>query len=142
MALLAKGTHPGLATPEPPNNARIGSGVAAEDLAACDACRFGTDGRVFRSIAAADDANAVVDGFVMKDATAGETVTLYSNVNVGYGKGSLVVPGTNYFLSAAQAGGLDTTAGFSGARPIARGVPDNSLFNREHKLRVTRSIGG
>jgi hypothetical protein len=145
MAALTKGTNPGLTTPEPPNNARVGSGIAEVAIYAGAPCRFTTTGGVTIASGAADNAAAVVDGWAMKDYSIGETVTLYSDVNIGYGKGSNVVPGTFYYLNTtapgvAGVGGLADAPPFEGAPPVARGVPDNSLFGtKQHKLRVFRS---
>ena len=139
MAEFARGTTPGgLTTPEPPNNARVGSGPALAAITAPAACYFNTSGQVVLSTGAANNAAAVVDGWALKNAIAGETVTLYNDVNVDYN--ATVVPGTSYYLSGTVPGALADAASTGGLTVIARGVPDTGLTGtRRNKLRVLRS---
>ena len=139
MAAVTRGTKGGLTTPEPPNNARVGAGYATAAGTAPCPCHFTANGGVTPSIGTAANAAAVVDGWVLKDFEAGECVTLYADVTVSYGNGAAITPGAFYYLGTT-AGGLDTATTTGGTVPIARGVPDNSLFGaKQTKLRVKAS---
>jgi len=132
-------TNLGLTTPDPPSNTIVGSGKAGEALEACRACRFNSSGQVFKSSGAAADANAVVDGWTMRPYAIGATVSLYTNVSIGYG--TAIVSGQFYYLSGTVPGGIATTASTGGTVPIARGVPDNSVGGQTKvpRLRVRSS---
>jgi hypothetical protein len=115
--------------------------VAATAIPACTPCYFGTDGSVNISTGAAANAAAFVDGWTMKDVSAGETCTLYDNVAIGYGPN--VVAGKSYYLSGTNAGGLADAPSTGGTQVIARGIPDNSLtfssVSKVPRLRVKKS---
>lgn len=141
MAALARPTlgEPSLTTKTPPPNARVGSGYAAATLPAGSPCYFGTDGSVNLSSGAAANAAAVVDGWTMQDYAVGESATLYTDVNIGYGKNGAVASGTSYYLGAT-AGTLDSSPTTGGTVIIARGIPDNNITGaKQHKLRVKQS---
>lgn len=139
MATITKGAGNGtLTTKCPPSNCRVGGGYAATDIPASTPCYFGTDGRINISSGAAANAAAAVDGWTLEDVKAGEFTTLYTDCNLGYGKGNDVAPGTSYYLGTA--GVLSDIATTGGTRVIARGVPDNNITGaKEHKLRVRQS---
>jgi hypothetical protein len=128
----------GLTTPEPPNNSRVGSGIAKVAIKACQACHFNPDGTIDLSTAAAANAAAEIHGFALKDASPGETVTLYNDVSVGYG--TAVVAGTKYYLSGTVPGCFADAPATGSANPCALGVPDNSAgiatANRKPRLRL------
>lgn len=130
----------GLVTPTPPDNARVGSGVALVDIPACSPCRFVSPNGIALSSGAANDGVVnVVDGWSVDGYKAGDTLTLYTDVNLAYGTG-ITVP-QKYYLSTTP-GLISTTTTTGGTLEIARGVPDNSQIliggTRKPVLRVKR----
>src|SRR5690349_17760118 len=122
MAEIAKYGIPSLSTPLPARENHLSGGICGENIAAGDACRIGTDGKIYRSNGAANNASAVVDGFAATKAQAGDAVTLFWFVNFGYGNG--MTPGTFLYLSGTVLGGLADAPSTGGINPVARVLPD------------------
>lgn len=126
MADIAKSGTVSLATLTPPPNARISGMIAGETLAAGDACYIKTsDNKLYRSTGAAANAAAVVDGFVLSSAVAGDAVTLFFNVVLAYGSG--LTPGSFAYLSGATAGALADAASTGGTVPVGRVIDANRI---------------
>jgi hypothetical protein len=123
MADLAKSGTPSLATILPPNSNKL-TLIAGEAIAAGDACYIKSDGKLWRSTGAAATAPAVVDGFALSAAAAGEALTVAHGVRLEYGSG--MTPGTPYYLSAT-AGALADAASTGGTVVIARAVDATRL---------------
>lgn len=100
MAAIAKSGTPSLATALPPHNEQIPGLRAGEAIAAGELLTIRPTGLVWRSIT-----GNRVHGVATVQAAAGEAVTVYRNVRLGYGKG--LTPGTLVRLSATVPGGLD-----------------------------------
>ena len=73
------------------------------------------------------NANAKVIGWAGINVNVGEPLTLWVNINFGYGTATTVVPDTVYYLSGTVLGGLDTVASVGGTKPIAVGLPNGRL---------------
>lgn len=134
MAALAKSGVPSLCTVGADAGERIGTFIAAVAIAAGDACCLNSAGKVVLSTGAAANKAADVLGFAGTEAAIGEPVTLWADVNFGYGTSATVTPGAKYFLSGSVAGGLDTAASTGGTAAIAYGLTDG-------RLRVRQFIG-
>lgn len=93
--------------------------IAGEAIAAGDACYVKSDGKWWRSTGAAANAAAVVDGFALSAAAAGEGLTCGWNLRLDYGSG--LTPGTPYYLSAT-AGALADAASTGGTVIIGRAI--------------------
>ena len=117
MAEIAKSGTPSIATVNPCSAHRLTGLLAGEAIAAGDACRIHTDGKVYKATGAAADASARVNGWAAGAAASGESVTLYHDVNYHYG--AALVPGTPYYLSGTVAGGIADAASTGGTVPIA-----------------------
>lgn len=79
--------------------------VAGEDIGAGDACYIkASDGKIWKSIAAAINAASKVRGYAAKEAKAGEPCTLVWDVRFNYGSG--LTPGASIYLSEVTAGAL------------------------------------
>ena len=115
MVAIAKSGVPSFSSLLVPQKDKLTGHVAGEALAAGDACRIGTDGKVYRSSGAAADANAKVRGFAAQETAINEAVTLIMDANWRYGAG--LTPGANVFLDTA-AGGLNDAATVGGTAPI------------------------
>jgi hypothetical protein len=122
MAALEKSGTPSLCTVSADAGERIGTFEANEAIAAGDACKLNSSGKVILSTGAAATAAAHVLGFAGTEAAAGEVVTLWANVNFGYGTAAGVTPGAPYYLSGTVAGGLVDAASTGGTKPIAIGL--------------------
>lgn len=86
-----------------------------------------SDGKVYMSNGAANDAAAKVDGFTPTDYRAGEPVTLYGpGTRFGYGVGLAI--GALYL--GAAAGRLDTAATTGGTVPIAKAITSTDIVVR------------
>jgi hypothetical protein len=125
LADIAKVGTPSVSTPAPPPNCKLSGLLAGEDLAAGDACYVKSDGKVWRSTGAAANAAAKVRGFAAQATKSGEAVTLFWDVNFGYGSG--LTPGADYYLSGATAGALADAASTGGTSPIAYAVDDKRV---------------
>jgi hypothetical protein len=117
MVAVAKSGTPSPATALPGNEHVIAGYLAGEALGAFDACRLGSDKKIYRSSGAAATVNANVHGYTAQAYNAGEPVTLYDHIQSHYGAG--MTPGTSLFLSGTTPGGLDTAASTGGTVPIA-----------------------
>lgn len=108
MAAIAKHGRPSLSSLTPPSNEVVSGLRAGEDIAAGDLCTVNSStGLVMKHT------DGVVHGIATEhDRSTGESVTLYRNVRVAYGKG--MTPGSDVFASATVAGGLDTSGGEDG----------------------------
>lgn len=124
MSALSKSGTPSLSTPTPGFEHRF-TGVAGEAIAAGDACYIKSDGKIWLSTGAAANAAAVVDGFALQAAVAGDAVTIYWGVNIQYG--ASMTPGTPYYLSGTTAGGLDTATSTGGTVAVARAMDATRL---------------
>lgn len=132
MAALAKSGTPSVSTAGGPEFSSKATRAAGEAISAGDACYIKSDGLIWKSTGATATAPAQVDGFAMKDALAGEQVTICWNVRFNYG--AAMVPGTPFYLSGTVAGGLDTVASTGGTKPIARAFDST-------RIEVIRSLG-
>ncbi len=121
-----------LATANPPDSARLPSLDAGEDLLAGAPCYIKNDGKVYMSTAAAADAAAQVHGWTVQSVLTGNPVTLYREVNIGYGVA--LTPGSAVYLSATVAGGLQTVAQANQTAPIGLVV---SADGKRIRTRVT-----
>jgi hypothetical protein len=124
MAEVTKIAGPSLTSVTPPSSNQMTGGdsgvlVAGENIAAFDNVYLKVDGTVWRATGAAVAAAANVAGQASKAFTAGaRNVTLYfGDINVVYGTG--LVPGTRYYLSGVNPGGLADAASTGGTVPIA-----------------------
>jgi hypothetical protein len=117
MAEVIKVGTPSLSTQAPQPANRLTGLLAGEALGANDACYIKNDGLVYRSIGAAANAAARVDGWAFSATPAGEAVTLLHDVNVRYG--SNLTPGARLYVSATVPGGLSDTATTGGVSPVA-----------------------
>jgi len=118
MADVAKSGTPSLATVLPPASNKL-TLIAGEAIAAGDCVYIKSDGLFWLSTGAAATAPAVVDGFALSAAAAGEAVTAAWGVRLEYGSG--LTPGAPYYLSAT-AGALADAASTGGTVVIARAV--------------------
>lgn len=118
MADIAKSGTPSLATVLPCATHKL-TLEAGEAIAAGDACYVKSDGKLWKSTGAAANAAAVVDGFALSAAAAGEALTVAHGVRLEYGSG--LTPGAGYFLSA-NAGLLADAASTGGTVVVARAV--------------------
>jgi hypothetical protein len=125
MAEIAATAVPSLASVEPPANNRITGLVAGAVLRAGDACYINANGTVFPSSGAAVAAAAKVHGWAAMAAAIGDGITLFFDVNLRYA--AALVPGTSYFLSATNPGGLSDTATTGGTGSIAFAVDATRL---------------
>lgn len=121
MAEITKAANATISSVNVPASMKLSGKIAGENIGDCDACRVHTDGKIYRSNGAANDANAVVDGFSMKRAKAGQPVTLIDHpVNFRYATG--LTPGKSLFLSGTVPGGLADAASTGGLKVIARTI--------------------
>lgn len=119
MAAVAKSGVPSLSSivGTPDNTHIVASGIkAATAIVAGDACYISSTGLATLSTGAAATAPAKVRGFAAMSASAGEAVTLLTDVEFRYGTG--LTPGTDLYLSAATAGALSDVATTGGTAPI------------------------
>lgn len=128
MAIVAIGTRQKLSSLNPPQGNIIAGNYAAEDIAYGAPCRIAADG-VHNSIGVDD-----VDGFALKEASAGEPVSLLKGgERMRYGTGLAV--GTNLYLDTGTAGRLNTTQGATlNATRVARVVESNVIAVYERHL--------
>lgn len=108
MAAIVKHGRPSLSSLTPPSNEAVSGLRAGEEIKAGDLCTVSeSTGLVMKHT------DGVVHGIATdQDRSAGESVTLFRNVRVAYGKG--MTPGTAVFASASVAGGLDDSGGEDG----------------------------
>ncbi len=119
MAAVAKSGTPSLSSIiyNPDNTHVVASGLkAAAAIGPADACYINASGQVALATGAAANAAAKVRGFAAMAASAGEAVTLYTEVEFRYGAG--LTPGTDLYLSGTTPGGLDTAVSTGGTAPI------------------------
>ncbi|GCE49192.1 hypothetical protein EI42_06005 [Thermosporothrix hazakensis] len=126
MAAITKSGTPSLSSATPPPNNRLSGLYAGEVIAAGDACVIKNDGKIYRASGAANDGNAVVDGFAATSAAPGESLSLYWGVNFNYGKN--LTPGTSLYLSGTVPGGLDTAPSTGGTTVIGRVVDSTRIY--------------
>lgn len=89
---------------------------AGEDIDPGAPCCIRSDGKVYMSDATANNANARVHGFSLRDYLTGETVTLLGpGVQFRYGTG--MTPGDPVFVSTTP-GALDTAAQVGSPNPV------------------------
>jgi hypothetical protein len=131
MAEIPKAGTPSLVSQTPPHGHRIPfeDYGAGELLEAGDACCVRSNGKVYRSTGAADNANANVHGFVQTRTPAGRELSLYFNERMYYGEN--LTPGAAYYLSATVPGGLSDTPPFSGAPIIAFAIDTQRIVIRQ-----------
>lgn len=126
MPGVAKVGTPSLCTPIPDGACRMPPLLPGEDLAAGDPCCIKADGKAWKSKGTgAAGADAEVDGWAASYAKVAQKmpVTLMYNCDFTYGSG--MTPGT--FLYLADAGGVQTTAGTTQTKPIARVIDSTRL---------------
>lgn len=116
MADIAKAGTPSMSTlgPQPGAN-KLPTLIAAEDIAAGDACYIASGG-VTRSTGAAATAPARVHGYAPYAVKSGESITLVYNVTFRYASG--LTAGASVWLSGATAGALADAASTGGTLPI------------------------
>lgn len=121
MAAVAKVGTPSLCSDTPCDGNRLPPLFVGEDISPGDPCCIKSDGKVWKAKGTgALGADAEVDGWATMGAKVAQrqTISLYYNVNLAYSTG--MTPGT--FLYLADAGGVQTTAGATQLKPIARVV--------------------
>lgn len=126
MAALAKSGTPSLCSPYPAKEHTFAGWLAGEDIAAGDACTLNAAGRFVRASGAAAGAAARVYGFAAGPAQANEAVTVMHGVHFYYG--AAMTPGSDYYLSGAVPGGLDTVASTGGTQPVATAISATRLY--------------
>lgn len=126
MSAVTKVSAPSLATKLPPDTCKIGPYPIGEDIAAGDACYLKSDGKFWRSTAAAATAAAEVHGFAVEAALVAQrqSISLHTRVTLTYGSG--LTPGAYLYLSASVAGGLDTASSANQLAPIGLVMPDGA----------------
>jgi hypothetical protein len=130
MAEIAKSGTPSLATVLPdPGACKLPALVAGENLAAGDACYIKNDGMIYRSTGAATGQAARVMGFAPQKTNAGEVVTLYYHVNFRYG--ATLTPGTPYYVSGTNPGGLADAASTGGTGIVGFAVDATRIYVRQ-----------
>jgi hypothetical protein len=119
MAALAKYQTPELCTPLPTPGDRLPGLVAGADLAPGDVVYIdGTTNEYLKSVASSNSvASRFAVGIVPDTYYDGQPCTVFQRARFHYGEA--MVPGTRFFVSASVAGGLDTTAPYTGAQPVA-----------------------
>lgn len=130
MAELLKLGLPTPATVGPEGGERLGTFRADVDIVAGDACRLTATGCALSS-GAAQNANAQIHGWAGHSAKAGEVVTLWNNINFGYGAAADIAPAASFYLSATVPGGVSTTATTGGVNPAALGLPGGRLHVKQ-----------
>lgn len=123
MAVLAKAGTPTLSTLLPPATNKL-TLTAGEAIAAGDTCYVKSDGKIWRSVGAAANAAAVVDGFALSACAAGAAVTIGHGLRMDYGSG--MTPGTPFYLGTA-AGTLEDAATTGGTVVVARAIDATRL---------------
>ena len=119
-----------LATVQPGPEHTITGLWAGETIQAGDACYIKqADGRLYRSLGAAANAAAVVDGFAAENCDATRGLTLYRGVHFNYSAGGLQ-PGTSYYLSGTVPGGLTDAPSTGGTTVIARSIDASKIYVR------------
>jgi hypothetical protein len=117
-----------LATRQPGAEHSITGLKAGENIAAGDACYIkASDGLIYRSTGAAATAPAQVDGWAAENVTTGEAITLFRGVNLNYSAGGLT-PGTSYYVSGTNAGGIADAPSTGGTAVVARAIDASRLF--------------
>lgn len=122
MSAVTKGSNVSLATDLVNDSNRTVPLFVGEDIAAGDACYIKTsDGKVYKSTAAAADPAAECDGFAVAAALVAQrqTISLYHDVDINYAASGLS-PGSFLYVSPTTAGSLQTTAPPNQAKPFAR----------------------
>lgn len=122
-----------LATPTPPSSARLSFEEAGEDLLAGAPCYLKSDGKVYMATAAAANAAAQVHGWTVASAKSGYPVSIYRGVTIDYAAEGTLTPGSDIFLSATVAGGLQTAAQANQTTPIGFAVDDTKIFIKTTK---------
>lgn len=118
MAEIAKSGTPSYSSVVPSQALTLNGLLAGETIAAADACYIkAADGRVWKATGAAANAAALVAGFALGPAIAGDPVTLVDTGNIRYGA-TLTISALLY-LSGTVAGGLADAASTGGLTPIA-----------------------
>lgn len=126
MTLIAKSGIPSLSTVNPEQAHVIASGIkAGEAIAAGDVCYIHSNGTAMRSNGTAANAAARARGIAAREASAGEAVTLYRNIEMHYGAG--LTPGADLYVSAT-AGRLDDAPTTGGIAPVAMVVSATRIF--------------
>jgi hypothetical protein len=121
MAAVAKVGTPSLTTDTPCDGNKLPPLFVGEDIGAGDPCCIKSDGKVWKALGTGTaGTTAEVDGWATLPAKVAQrqTISLYWNINLNYSTG--MTPGT--FLYLADAGGVQTTAGATQTKPIARVV--------------------
>lgn len=132
MALIERDARAHLDTSTARFAAQLSGGLpglyAGENLDGVAPCYIKpSDGRVYMSNGAANDAAAKVDGFTPEAYMAGEPVTLYGvGTRFGYGSGLTIGP----LYLGATAGRLDTAATTGGLKPIAKVINGKDIVVR------------
>lgn len=126
MADITKAQTPSLATQTPDHANKVATKLAGEDIAAGDVCYIKTaDDKIWRSDGSAADAAAKARGITVKAAKAGQPVTLFRNIHVGYGSG--LTPGADYYVSV-NPGALADAASTGGTAPVAFAVGTQIIY--------------
>jgi hypothetical protein len=100
--------------------------IAGEDINAGEAAYIkAADGKIYRSLGAAANEAAKVDGFSPRDAKAGQALTLYGR-GTRFRWATGLTPGANLYLGAAV-GTLDTAPTTGGLVPIARAIDGTDI---------------
>jgi hypothetical protein len=120
MAEVTKSANVSLASLLPPPSQQLTGQTAGEALGRFDALVLRADGKWYRASGAANDANAVVDGWSADVYAAGDKrVTVWFGDMEVYFADSGLVPGAPHYLSGAVPGGLSTTTSVGGLNRIA-----------------------
>lgn len=127
MSTITKVGSPTFSTVGVPPNGRLTGLVAGETLAAADIVYIkGSDGKVYKAIAAAANEAALPVGFAGEAASAGQPVTVCRSGNVEYGSG--MTPGVKVFLSAGTAGAVDNATSTHAPNPIGFSFTAKKIF--------------
>jgi hypothetical protein len=133
MAELAKSGTPTPSTVGPDAGERIGTYYADVAIKGGDACRLTSNTTCALSSGAAANASADIHGWAGHDAEIGEPVTLWKDINFGYGAktDAAFTPPAKFYLSATVPGGLSTTATTGGVKPAAVAVGNGRIHVKQ-----------
>ncbi len=91
-------------------------------------CRVNASGEIVRANGSADDVNAQVDGFALRDADQGEPLTLVGEgARIRYSAGGNLTPANTLYLAAAD-GELDNTSTTGDSTGIARVISSEEIM--------------
>lgn len=91
-------------------------------------CRINSNGEIVRANGSADDVNAQVDGFALRDADQGQPLTLVGEgARIRYNKGGNLTPPNTLYLAATD-GELDNTSTTGDTVGIARAISAEEII--------------